>query len=74
MNFPKAPEHQINWGMIDSECETAMKNWAKSVIDMVISGKVSSDEAAKEIYEEIRSLGYSEGYDSAQADSDPEGW
>ena len=33
-----------------------------------------SKEAAEEIYEEIRSLGYSEGYDSAQADADPEGW
>lgn len=70
MNFPKAPEHQINWGMIDSECETEMINWVKSVIDMVVSGEASSNEAAKEIYEEIRSLGYSEGYDSAV----PEGW
>lgn len=74
MDFPKAPEYQINWGIIDSNCETATKNWIKSVIDMVASGKASSVEAAKKIYEEIRSLGYSEGYDSAQADVDPEGW
>lgn len=74
MNFPKAPEHQIHWGIIDSNCETATKNWIKSVIDMVTSGKVSIEEAAKKIYEEIRSLGYSEGYDSAQADVDPESW
>ena len=74
MNFPKAPEHQIHWGMIDSNCEAATKNWIKSVIDIVTSGRASSVEAAEEIYEEIRSLGYSEGYDSAQADADPEGW
>lgn len=74
MDFPKAPEHQIHWGMIDSNCETAMMNWIKSIMNMVASGKASSEEAAKEIYEEIRSLGYSEGYDSAQADNDPEGW
>ena len=67
MNFPKAPEHQIHWGMIDSNCETAMKDWIKSIINIVTSGRVSSEEAAEEIYEEIRSLGYSEGYDSSQA-------
>lgn len=74
MNFPKAPEHQIHWGIIDSHCKTATKNWIKSVIDMVTSGRASSVEAAEKIYEEILSLGRSEGYYSAQADVDPEGW
>ena len=68
MNFPKAPKHQIYWGIIDSNCEAATKDWIKSVIDMVTSGRASIEEAAEEIYKEIRSLGYSEGYDSAQAD------
>ena len=70
MNFPKAPEHQIRWGMIDLDCETAMKDWIKSIINIVTSGRASSEEAAKEIYEEICSLGYSEGYDSARVDQE----
>ena len=74
MNFPKAPEHQIHWGIIVSHCKTATKNWIKSVIDMVFSGRASSVEAAEKIYEEILSLGRSEGYYSAQADADPECW
>ena len=55
--------------MIDSNCETAIIDWIKSIINIVVSGKASSEEAAKEIYEEVRSIGYSEGYDSSQADS-----
>lgn len=69
IKFPKAPKHQIHWGMIDSNCETAMKDWIKSIINIVVSGKASLEEAAEEIYEEVRSIGYSEGYDSSQADS-----
>lgn len=41
MNFPKAPEHQIHWGIIDSNCETEIKNWIKTVIDMVTSDRAS---------------------------------
>lgn len=45
MNFSKAPEHQIHWGMIDSKCETAMINWVKSVIDMVVSSEATSNDS-----------------------------
>lgn len=41
---------------------------------MVTSGRASIEEAAEKIYEEVLSLGCSEGYDSVQADVDPEGW
>ena len=72
--YPKAPEHEIHWGIVDSNCEQAMIQWIQDVISDC--GRLGGDLklTAELIYEEIRSLGYSEGYDAAQADADPEGW
>lgn len=72
--LPKAPEHEIQWAMITTNCEYFTKKWIEEIINLVKDGKATIEEAAEEIYENVRSLGYSEGYDSRCADDAGEGW
>ena len=68
--YPKAPEHEIHWGMIDSNCERKTIQWIQDVISDC--GRLGGDLklTAQLIYEEVRSLGYSEGYDSKCCEED----
>lgn len=72
--LPKAPEHDIRWAQITTNCENAMKAWIGEVINFVKDGEVPVAEAVKDLYDELISLGYSEGYDSRSADEAGEGW
>lgn len=72
--LPKAPEHDIRWAQITTNCETNMKAWIGEVINLVKDGEVSVAEAVEDLYDELISLGYSEGYDSRSADEAGEGW
>ena len=59
--LPKAPEHDINYGIIPGECEKKFIEWIKTLISLPDTDK---DEIARTIYYEVCSLGYLEGYDS----------
>ena len=72
--LPKAPEHDICWAQITTACETNMKAWIGEVINLVKDGEVTVTEAVNDLYDELTSLGYSEGYDSRCADEAGEGW
>lgn len=72
--LPKAPEHNIRWAQITTNCETNMKEWIGEIINLVKDEKVSVAEVTDELYDELTSLGYSEGYDSRCADEAGEGW
>lgn len=72
--LPKAPEHDISWAQITTNCETNMKEWIGEIINLVKDGKVPVAEAVDELYDELTSLGYSKGYDSRCADEAGEGW
>ena len=71
--YPKAPLHKINWGMIDRKCEQEMIQWIQDVISCC--GRLGGDlkMTAELIFEEVRSLGYSEGYDACDCDHEGDG-
>ena len=72
--LPKAPEHDICWAQITTDCEANMKAWIGEVINLVKDEKVTVAEAVDDLYDELTSLGYSEGYDSRCADEAGDGW
>ena len=74
LNLPKAPETDIHWGMITDQCKSNFKFWIEQLVVAASIHPNHTDEIVDTLYEELTSLGYSEGYDSAQADNDPEGW
>lgn len=51
--LPKAPEHDIRWAQITTNCETNMKEWIGEIINLVKDGKVPVAEAADELYDEL---------------------
>ena len=63
-NLPKAPKHEIHYGMVTTKCEKEMIDWIQNLINLCSSHDLDSKDVAETIYEEVRSLGYSEGYDS----------
>jgi len=74
LNLPKAPEHQIHWGIITDECKDDFKNWIEQLVVLASIHPNAQSQIVDTLYEELTSLGYSEGYDSAQADNEGEGW
>lgn len=74
LNLPKAPEHQIHWGIITEECSSDFKNWIEQLVVLASIHPNAQSQIVDTLYEELTSLGYSEGYDSAQADNEGEGW
>ena len=63
-NLPKAPEYEIHYGMVTTKCENEMIDWIQNLINLCSFHNLDSKNVAETIYEEVRSLGYSEGYDS----------
>lgn len=72
--LPNPPRIDIQWGMLQPECERKFKTWVEECINQVLAKNVPVNVAAKEIYENIKSVGYEEGYESAHADQEGEGW
>jgi len=74
LNLPKAPETQVQWGIITDECKDDFKNWIEQLVVLASIHPNAQSQIVDTLYEELTSLGYSEGYDSAQADNEGEGW
>lgn len=74
LNLPKAPEHQIHWGITTDECKDDFKNWIEQLVVLASIHPNAQSQIVDTLYEELTYLGYSEGYDSAQADNEGEGW
>lgn len=74
LNLPKAPETQVQWGIITDECKEDFKNWIEQLVVLASIHPNAQSQIVDTLYEELTSLGYSEGYDSAQADNEGEGW
>ena len=75
------PQYEINWGMLDSEDKVKIKKWLTENITNLLMMKIKNtalyhsyiDTLVRDIYDNIHKVGYDEGYDSAQCDSEGEG-
>ena len=78
------PQYEINWGMLDSEDKTKIKEWLTENITSLCSNVMMNiknttlcysyiDTLVNDIYDNISQVGYDEGYDSAQCDNEGEG-
>ena len=78
------PQYEINWGMLDSEDKTKIKEWLAENITSLCSNVMMNiknttlcrsyiDTLVNDIYDNISQVGYDEGYDSAQCDNEGEG-
>lgn len=75
------PQYEINWGMLDSEDKTKIKEWLTENITNLIMMNIKNttlcrsyiDTLVNDIYDNISQVGYDEGYDSAQCDNEGEG-
>lgn len=74
LNLPKAPETQVQWGIITDECKKDFKDWIEQLVVLASIHPNAQSQIVDTLYEELTSLGYSEGYDSAQADNEGDGW
>ena len=74
LNLPKAPETQVQWGIITDECKKDFKDWIEQLVVLASIHPNAQSQIVDTLYEELTSLGYSEGYDSAQSDNEGEGW
>lgn len=78
------PQYEINWGILDSEDQTKIKEWLTENITSLCSNVMMNiknttlyhsyiDTLVNDIYDNISQVGYDEGYDSAQCDNEGEG-
>ena len=67
-NLPKAPAKDIQYGMLQSDCEKKYKAWVVALIDVAIKNPKKKVDIANEIYEEVLQLGYDYGRDSSDED------
>lgn len=67
-NLPKAPAKDIQYGMLQQDCEKKYKDWIVTLIDTAIRNPKKKVDIANEIYEEVLQLGYDYGRDSADED------
>lgn len=74
LNLPKAPEIDIHWGIVTDQCKSDFKFWIEQLVVAASIHPDAQEQVVDTLYEELTSLGYSEGYDSAQADNEGEGW
>ena len=75
LNLPKAPEHEINWGLISTECKENFKSWIEQLVVLASIHPNAQSQIVDTLYEELTSLGYSEGYDDyAASHDDGDGW
>lgn len=78
----KRPRPIIKWGILQQESEKEIQDWLiynmrKFLLNELHVNAAKYDKEvvnfAKDIYTEIHDVGYSEGYESAQCDSEGEG-
>ena len=67
-NLPKAPAKDIQYGMLQPDCEKKYKDWIVALINEAIKNPKKKVYIANEIYEEVLQLGYDYGRDSADED------
>lgn len=67
-NLPKVPAKDIQYGMLQPDCEKKYKDWIVALINEVIKNPKKKVDIANEIYEEVLQLGYDYGRDSADED------
>ena len=67
-NLPKAPVKDIQYGMLQPDCEKKYKDWIVALINEAIKNPKKKVDIANEIYEEVLQLGYDYGRDSADED------
>ena len=64
-DLPKAPAKDIQYGMLQSQCEEKYKAWVVALIEEAIKDPTKRIDIAHEIYEDVLQLGYDYGRDSA---------
>ena len=81
----KRPKPIIEWGLLQQESEKEIQDWLKyNMRKFLLEGmhipvgnvapfNKELERFCEDIYTEIHDVGYSEGYDSAQCDSEGEG-
>ena len=67
-DLPKAPEKDIQYGMLQPKCEEKYKAWVVALIEAAIKDPTKRIDIAHEIYDEILQLGYDYGRDSTEED------
>lgn len=67
-DLPKAPAKDIQYGMLQSQCEEKYKAWVVALIEEAIKDPTKRIDIAHEIYEDVLQLGYDYGRDSADED------
>ena len=67
-DLSKAPAKDIQYGMLQPDCEKKYKDWVVSLIEAAIKNPKKKVGIANEIYEEVLQLGYDYGRDSADED------
>ena len=67
-DLPKAPAKDIQYGMLQPQCEEKYKAWVVTLIEEAIKNPTKRIDIAQEIYEEVLQLGYDYGRDSAEED------
>lgn len=68
-DLPKAPEKDIQYGMLQPKFEEKYKAWVVDLIEEAIKDPTKRIDIAHEIYKEILQLGYDYGRDSAEEDA-----
>lgn len=67
-DLPKAPAKDIQYGMLQPQCEEKYKAWVVTLIEEAIKDPTKRIDIANEIYEDVLQLGYDYGRDSAEED------
>ena len=67
-DLPKAPAKDIQYGMLQSQCEEKYKAWVVALIEEAIKDPTKRIDITHEIYEDVLQLGYDYGRDSADED------
>lgn len=67
-NLPKAPDHDIRWGMLQPACEVKFRDWIINLIEEAIKDPTKRVDIAYTIYDEVLQLGYDYGTDAAEED------
>lgn len=81
----KRPNPVIKWGILQQDSEKEIQDWLKYnmrkfllnemhiPVGSLVPFKKELDRFCEDVYTEIHDVGYSEGYDSAQCDSEGDG-
>lgn len=70
MQKPTTPEIIINWGNQSPENEKEWKAWVADMIRYVIHNTDEIDNIARDIFDEVHHVGYTEGYDSCECEGE----